>query len=59
MEARLKRPILEFRVASLRGHIEHLKRLEYEGTSPLAERELARAESELRELEQREQSRGP
>ena len=46
MDVRLKKLMLEFRRELLRGHIENV------GTSPGFERELAKAETELRELEQ-------
>src|SRR5262249_45744109 len=48
MDHRIKRAILEWRLAGLRGHIETV------GTSPGFERELAKAEAELREAEQRQ-----
>jgi hypothetical protein len=50
MEARLKIPIVKRQVESLRAMVEHHKGLE-RGDSPLAQRELARLEGELRELD--------
>ena len=49
MEARLLRPIWASRVERLKAHIENV------GDTPGFQRELARAEAKVRELEQQEE----
>lgn len=49
METRLKRPIIQARIESLRAMIAHHEDLE-RGDSPRAQRELARLEAELQAL---------
>jgi hypothetical protein len=54
MDIRVRRTILERRVAMLQGHLWVRAQQDYEAAEPLCEAELDKAEAELRELEQRE-----
>jgi hypothetical protein len=50
MDTRVKRAILERRIAILQGHLALLREQEYAGSTAGAERELAKAEAELQTL---------